>query len=73
MENYFKKTLDRLVGLFYTLIMRTETIQRGTAKEKIIEVASDLFYRQGYNATGIQQIIDEEFWLPHYYKYKRVE
>jgi AcrR family transcriptional regulator len=39
--------------------MSTKTIQRGTAKDKIIEVASDLFYRQGYNATGIQQIIDE--------------
>ena len=38
--------------------MKTETI-RGTAKEKILEVATDLFYRQGYNATGIQQIIDE--------------
>ena len=34
-------------------------IKRGEAKEKIIEVASDLFYRQGYNATGIQQIINE--------------
>jgi AcrR family transcriptional regulator len=32
---------------------------KGTAKEKLLEVASDLFYRQGYNATGIQQIIDE--------------
>ena len=32
---------------------------RGTAKEKILEVASQLFYTQGYNATGIQQIIDE--------------
>jgi len=31
---------------------------RGTGKDKIIEVATDLFYRQGYNATGIQQIID---------------
>lgn len=39
--------------------MSKETIQRGTAKERIIEVAADLFYRQGYNATGIQQIIDE--------------
>lgn len=28
-------------------------------KQKILRVASDLFYRQGYNATGIQQIIDE--------------
>lgn len=33
--------------------------QRGTAKDKIVEVALRLFYEQGYNATGIQQIIDE--------------
>ena len=32
---------------------------RGTAKNKILEVATELFYRQGYNATGIQQIINE--------------
>lgn len=38
--------------------MIKETIQRGTGKEAIIAVATDLFYRQGYNATGIQQIID---------------
>ena len=29
------------------------------AKQRIIETASDLFYRQGYNATGINQIIEE--------------
>lgn len=39
--------------------MSTQTIQRGTAKDRIIEVATGLFYKQGYNATGIQQIIDE--------------
>lgn len=38
--------------------MKTE-IERGTAKDAIIQVATQLFYRQGYNATGIQQIIDE--------------
>lgn len=38
--------------------MSKATTQRGSAKERILEVASDLFYRQGYNATGIQQIID---------------
>ncbi|MGE0268890.1 MAG: TetR/AcrR family transcriptional regulator [Candidatus Omnitrophota bacterium] len=32
---------------------------KGTAKDRILEAATDLFYRQGYNATGIQQIIDE--------------
>ena len=28
-------------------------------KDKIIETASDLFYRQGYNLTGINEIIKE--------------
>lgn len=28
-------------------------------RERIIETASDLFYNQGYNQTGINQIIDE--------------
>lgn len=28
-------------------------------KERIIETASDLFYSQGYNQTGINQIIEE--------------
>lgn len=28
-------------------------------KERIIETASDLFYNQGYNQTGINQIIDQ--------------
>jgi len=44
--------------LYYITGMKTKTT-RGTAKEKILEVATDLFYRQGYNATGIQQIINE--------------
>lgn len=38
--------------------MSKSNVQRGTAKERIITVAMDLFYEQGYNATGIQQIID---------------
>lgn len=38
--------------------MKTEIV-RGTAKERILKTASGLFYAQGYNATGIQQIIDE--------------
>lgn len=29
------------------------------ARERIIEVASDLFYRQGYRATGINEVIDK--------------
>ena len=29
----------------------------GTAPERIIEVASELFYKQGYRATGINEVI----------------
>src|SRR5699024_4987221 len=28
-------------------------------KKRLLETASDLFYRQGYNNTGINQVIDE--------------
>lgn len=34
-------------------------MKRLSVKERIIETASDLFYNQGYNQTGINQIIDE--------------
>lgn len=30
-----------------------------SSRERIIEAANDLFYRQGYHRTGINQIIDE--------------
>lgn len=35
------------------------TKETGTARARIIETALDLFYRQGYLATGINQIIAE--------------
>ncbi len=35
------------------------TTSKQTAKDRILKTASDLFYCQGYNATGIQQIINE--------------
>lgn len=28
-------------------------------RENILSTAADLFYKQGYNSTGINQIIDE--------------
>lgn len=44
------------------------------AKEKILETASKLFHKQGYNATGINQIIEEadvaKSTLYQYYKSK---
>jgi len=38
--------------------MDTKTMKSST-KHKILTVATDLFYRQGYHATGVQQIIEE--------------
>jgi AcrR family transcriptional regulator len=34
-------------------------MKHGTVKEQIVDTASRLFYEQGYNATGINQIIAE--------------
>lgn len=36
-----------------------EQADKSEAREKILSTASDLFYRQGYQATGINQIIDQ--------------
>ncbi|MBV6646384.1 MAG: TetR/AcrR family transcriptional regulator [Cyclobacteriaceae bacterium] len=33
--------------------------KKGTVRERAIRTASDLFYRQGYNLTGVNQIIAE--------------
>ena len=35
------------------------TMKKEKVRERIIRVASDLFYKQGYNSTGINQIIAE--------------
>lgn len=32
---------------------------KGSARERILEVATDLFYRQGYRATGINEVIEK--------------
>ncbi|WP_158798271.1 TetR/AcrR family transcriptional regulator [Pedobacter sp. L105] len=34
-------------------------MKESAARERILDVASRLFYNQGYNSTGINQIIDE--------------
>ena len=34
-------------------------ISASSARERILEVATDLFYRQGYRATGINEVIDK--------------
>lgn len=39
--------------------MTTTTIPKASTRDRIIAAACDLFYRQGYRATGINQIIAE--------------
>jgi len=36
-----------------------DTNTKSSVRERILETASDLFYRQGYRATGVNQIIAE--------------
>lgn len=36
-----------------------QKILKQSSREKIIQTANDLFYRQGYHQTGINQIIEE--------------
>lgn len=38
---------------------KKKTVQAGTAAERILGVATDLFYKQGYRATGINEVIDK--------------
>ena len=52
-----KNPFDKPTGLF-TLGSMKQTAKI-SAKDRIMEAARDLFYRQGYNATGVQQIIDQ--------------
>jgi AcrR family transcriptional regulator len=52
-----KKIMNRLVCLkIYAYVC---CMKKGTVRNQIVETASRLFYKQGYNATGINQIIDE--------------
>lgn len=44
------------MGIDYFMIM---TNTDSLARQRILKTASDLFYRQGYHATGINQIIKE--------------
>lgn len=36
-----------------------QKISKGSSRDRIIQTANDLFYRQGYHQTGINQIIEE--------------
>ena len=48
--------LDRPVGpvFIHSIAMNS----KDTKKDHLLEIASQLFYKQGYHATGIKQIID---------------
>lgn len=40
-------------------MMTPVTKKSGSAAERILKVASDLFYKQGYRATGINEVIEK--------------
>lgn len=46
-----------MVKLLHLCLMRKE--RKNSVKEAIIDTASQLFYKQGYGHTGINQIIEE--------------
>lgn len=50
--------LDRQVGLCQNTGMKA-SVKASPVRERILAVAVDLFYRQGYKATGINQVIAE--------------
>lgn len=50
-------TLDRQVCLLYHIRMSRNN--QANPRQRILEVAARLFYEQGYQATGINQIIKE--------------
>src|SRR5262249_44086241 len=51
-----KIVLDRQVCLVYIAIMITQQTE-SKARQRILDTASKLFYRNGYRATGINEII----------------
>jgi len=53
----YKNNIDRQVCLRYHIFMTRKN--ENNARDRIIETALDLFYKQGYLATGINQIIAE--------------
>lgn len=54
-EAEFVVIIDRPVVFNMALEMK----ETASKRDELIEIASKLFYQQGYQATGIKQIIDE--------------
>jgi AcrR family transcriptional regulator len=54
-----KNKIDRQVCLFYFLfyICLTKQKNMSSPRERIVETTFELFAKQGYNSTGINQII----------------
>lgn len=54
---FLKNSLDPTGRSFYVFIMKAEQ-PTSSKRADLVEIASELFYAQGYGATGIKQIID---------------
>jgi AcrR family transcriptional regulator len=48
-----------LNAIFAVILIKQKMKEHSGVKERIMETASRLFYQQGYQATGINQIIEE--------------
>ena len=53
------KKKNRQICLFLKLVYLSISMNKPGPRERILETASRLFYTQGYNNTGINQILDE--------------
>jgi AcrR family transcriptional regulator len=59
-DPFKKKNIDRLVCFAKTSYFRvSKSTNTVDTQERILSTACRLFYTQGYNSTGINQIIDE--------------
>lgn len=54
-----EKKIDNSIYFCFTFDQKKEMKQKSSVKERILDTASRLFYHQGFNSTGINQIIAE--------------
>ena len=50
---------NRQVCLYFEILLYIWIVKNSIVKNRIIETASSLFYKNGYNSTGINEIISE--------------